>query len=138
MFYVNVFLTPTRGRILSNQFGSKIYWLLLYSVVNVLLCRSRFSRRQGLSYHSFRITSTTFFIFLFLKIFGGGSRTRTYDLRVMSPTSCQLLYPAIFFSFTSFLVDKDYLNTVLKTGQYFFEFFHNWQTKILFCYIQFT
>ena len=22
------------------------------------------------------------------------SRTRTYDLRVMSPTSCQLLYPA--------------------------------------------
>ena len=24
-----------------------------------------------------------------------GSRTRTYDLRVMSPTSCQLLHPAI-------------------------------------------
>ena len=28
--------------------------------------------------------------------FGCGGRTRTYDLRVMSPTSCQLLYSAIF------------------------------------------
>ena len=27
--------------------------------------------------------------------FNCGSRTRTYDLRVMSPTSCQLLHPAI-------------------------------------------
>ena len=27
-------------------------------------------------------------------IFGGGDRIWTYDLRVMSPTSCQLLYPA--------------------------------------------
>ena len=25
-------------------------------------------------------------------------RTRTYDLRVMSPTSCQLLYPASMFN----------------------------------------
>ena len=28
-------------------------------------------------------------------IFGSGGRTRTCDLRVMSPTSCQLLHPAI-------------------------------------------
>jgi len=28
--------------------------------------------------------------------FGSGSRTRTYDLRVMSPTSYQLLHPALF------------------------------------------
>ena len=28
--------------------------------------------------------------------FGCGGRTRTYDLRVMSPTSFQLLYSAIF------------------------------------------
>ena len=27
--------------------------------------------------------------------FGCGGKTRTYDLRVMSPTSCQLLHPAI-------------------------------------------
>ncbi|MGF7079291.1 hypothetical protein ABIB50_001634 [Mucilaginibacter sp. UYCu711] len=27
---------------------------------------------------------------------GSGSRTRTYDLRVMSPTSYQLLHPALF------------------------------------------
>ena len=26
---------------------------------------------------------------------GCGGKTRTYDLRVMSPTSCQLLHPAI-------------------------------------------
>ena len=31
-------------------------------------------------------------------IFGCGGRTRTYDLRVMSPTSFQLLYSAIFRS----------------------------------------
>ena len=29
-------------------------------------------------------------------IFGSGRRTRTSDLRVMSPTSCQLLHPAIY------------------------------------------
>ncbi len=28
--------------------------------------------------------------------FGSGRRTRTSDLRVMSPTSCQLLYPAMY------------------------------------------
>ena len=28
--------------------------------------------------------------------FGCGGRTRTYDLRVMSPTSFQLLYSAMF------------------------------------------
>ena len=30
--------------------------------------------------------------------FGSGRRTRTSDLRVMSPTSCQLLYPAMYRS----------------------------------------
>jgi hypothetical protein len=31
----------------------------------------------------------------FTVLFCSGSRTRTYDLRVMSPTSYQLLHPAI-------------------------------------------
>lgn len=31
------------------------------------------------------------------RLLGSGSRTRTYDLRVMSPTSYQLLHPALFF-----------------------------------------
>ena len=39
---------------------------------------------------------TELFPHILLLNFGGGSRTRTYDLRVMSPTSCQLLYPAIW------------------------------------------
>ena len=30
-------------------------------------------------------------------IFSSGDRTRTYDLRVMSPTSYQLLHPAMYF-----------------------------------------
>jgi hypothetical protein len=29
---------------------------------------------------------------------GSGDRTRTCDLRVMSPTSYHLLYPALYFS----------------------------------------
>ena len=29
-------------------------------------------------------------------VYGCGGRTRTYGLRVMSPTSCQLLHAAIF------------------------------------------
>ena len=33
----------------------------------------------------------------FHQIFGCGGRTRTCDLRVMSPTSCQLLHPAMFY-----------------------------------------
>ena len=33
----------------------------------------------------------------FYQIFGCGGKTRTYDLRVMSPTSCQLLHPAMFY-----------------------------------------
>ncbi len=32
----------------------------------------------------------------FKTFYGCGGRTRTYDLRVMSPTSYQLLYSAIF------------------------------------------
>ena len=31
-----------------------------------------------------------------LVLYGSGGRTRTSDLRVMSPTSCQLLYPAMY------------------------------------------
>ena len=33
---------------------------------------------------------------LLFSCFGGGGWIRTNDLRVMSPTSCQLLYPAIY------------------------------------------
>ena len=33
----------------------------------------------------------------FYQIFGCGGWTRTSDLRVMSPTSCQLLHPAMFY-----------------------------------------
>ena len=29
-------------------------------------------------------------------LYGSGGRTRTSGLRVMSPTSCQLLYPAMY------------------------------------------
>ena len=32
---------------------------------------------------------------------GSGSRTRTYDLRVMSPTSYQLLHPALCLFYNS-------------------------------------
>ena len=45
-------------------------------------------------------------------IYGCGGKTRTYDLRVMSPTSCQLLYPAIH-----------YVNSIIQNTcicQYFF------------------
>ena len=35
------------------------------------------------------------FFYLTVKKFGSGGRTLTYDLRVMSPTSYQLLHPAI-------------------------------------------
>ena len=34
-------------------------------------------------------------------IFGSGGRTRTCDLRVMSPTSCQLLHPALVHTWNS-------------------------------------
>ena len=34
-------------------------------------------------------------------IFGSGGRTRTCDLRVMSPTSCQLLHPALVHNWNS-------------------------------------
>ena len=36
--------------------------------------------------------------------YGCGGRTRTYDLRVMSPTSYQLLYPAIFIKLYALLL----------------------------------
>ena len=38
----------------------------------------------------------------FRTFYGCGGRTRTYDLRVMSPTSFQLLYSAIFSAQESF------------------------------------
>ena len=34
---------------------------------------------------------------------GCGGKTRTYDLRVMSPTSCQLLHPAVYLVVVLFL-----------------------------------
>ncbi len=36
------------------------------------------------------------FALIFTLVFSSGDRTRTYDLRVMSPTSYQLLHPAIY------------------------------------------
>ena len=35
---------------------------------------------------------------------GSGGRTRTYDLRVMSPTSYQLLHPALYLNLTVLLI----------------------------------
>ena len=50
--------------------------------------------------------------------FSSGDRTRTYDLRVMSPTSYQLLYPAMWiakvgsiFEFSK-LIGKDLIGAV--------------------------
>jgi hypothetical protein len=40
-------------------------------------------------------------------IFGCGNRTRTYDLRVMSPTSCQLLHPASVLAFSPIGLNKN-------------------------------
>ena len=40
---------------------------------------------------------TTFMAVELHVYFGCGGKTRTYDLRVMSPTSCQLLHPAMFY-----------------------------------------
>ena len=37
-------------------------------------------------------------------LYGSGGRTRTSDLRVMSPTSCQLLYPAMYREWLSSLI----------------------------------
>ncbi len=50
--------------------------------VLVLPCAGRGAKKQG--------TELSF------GPFGSGRRTRTSDLRVMSPTSCQLLYPALY------------------------------------------
>ena len=52
--------------------------------------------------------------------FSSGGRTRTSDLRVMSPTSCQLLYPAMYLymktslSGTLHASDKSALYFVLR------------------------
>ena len=46
-----------------------------------------------------------------ISIFGSGGRTRTCDLRVMSPTSCQLLHPAIVHTIVHFEIGP------IETGQ---------------------
>ncbi len=55
---------------------------------------------------------------------GCGGKTRTYDLRVMSPTSCQLLHPAIFnFNYCiSILFFCIFVNTFIKICIYFIHF----------------
>ena len=52
-------------------------------------CNLHFNKKKSLSFDK--------------DFFGSGSRTRTCDLRVMSPTSYQLLYPAIYFCCSSIL-----------------------------------
>lgn len=52
---------------------------------------------------------------------GCGGRTRTYDLRVMSPTSFQLLYPAIFCSLL--LQYKYNISFERKMQEFFYIFF---------------
>ena len=49
-------------------------------------------------------------------LFGSGRRTRTTDLRVMSPTSYQLLYPAMldYKSRYNFLINKEFLEIFLS------------------------
>ena len=44
----------------------------------------------------FSINTKKYRVFTKYPVCGCGGRTRTCDLRVMSPTSFQLLYPAIF------------------------------------------
>ena len=43
-----------------------------------------------------KVRKTTVFVVKTVVFYGCGGRTRTYDLRVMSPTSFQLLYSAIW------------------------------------------
>jgi hypothetical protein len=57
----------------------------------------------------FRLTTKDF-----LK--GSGSRTRTYDLRVMSPTSYQLLHPALFFGILTFRHNFRKLFSIIKNA----------------------
>ena len=51
---------------------------------------SRFSYSPNIIHRQKKRTSQK------LVLYGSGRRTRTSDLRVMSPTSCQLLHPAIY------------------------------------------
>src|SRR5690606_2521533 len=46
----------------------------------------------------------------FIQLFGSGDQTRTDDLRVMSPTSYQLLHPALY----QFLSPKERLRIAFK------------------------
>ena len=48
---------------------------------------------------------------------GCGRRTRTSDLRVMSPTSCQLLYPAILVPETGVEPARDFSHGILSPGR---------------------
>src|ERR1700740_1634821 len=51
---------------------------------------------------------------IFSEGFGSGSRTRTYDLRVMSPTSYQLLHPALFFVIYITAITSEMFVPILK------------------------
>src|ERR1700740_639843 len=51
---------------------------------------------------------------IFSEGFGSGSRTRTYDLRVMSPTSYQLLHPALFLVFSTFGHNSEWASNCQK------------------------
>ena len=57
-----------------------------------------------------------------LGFFSCGDRTRTYDLRVMSPTSYQLLHPAMWRKDTSFFVYNANLSASLLTIFFHFKF----------------
>ena len=59
---------------------------------------------------------------------GCGGRTRTSDLWVMSPTSCQLLYPAILNCFHNIIIlhyKKKYVNTLTHFFVIFLKFLVN-------------
>ena len=60
-------------------------------------------------------------------LYGSGGRTRTSGLRVMSPTSCQLLYPAMYRQMV--ISDRFSLIASAKIIQIFFT------SKYFFCFI---
>ena len=65
--------------------GSRLtYWCRLVSIQNQKKHQGKEKGRKPLKIKDFRL------------ILGCGGRTRTSGLRVMSPTSYQLLYPAVF------------------------------------------
>ena len=59
-------------------------------------------------------------------LYGSGGRTRTSDLRVMSPTSCQLLYPAMYREWLSSLIPliaSAKISQIFVTSKYLFKIF---------------